>query len=518
MNSICVIRRLGLVCCAALLGARGFAEEAPAEILRAAKERMHGKPWKVEALVQGEKGFKVAGIINGPDFDLTIQDARGSSRQIALGEQGWSSADGGKTWNKSKPIDRRHYFITHTPIKFRPDAKIPPFEKVETSTGDGETLLHVRFAAPDAVAYEGDRPNHWIARDGDTPAAIRRYAGPIGFENEYVTAQVRYAPVAEAKPILPPPGNPAAAPASDAPEAMLSAALRRMETGVWAVEGAVTSKKKARVHGLISGRNFDLSMEPEADGTPIRQIAIKDKSWASYDGGKTWKKMSADDRPVYLWVQSPIMGGVLPPFEAVGRETHGTESWLHVRLKVSEKLDSEKERPHYWLALDAEGDANGVRRYEGNLAQGEQVIFCEIDYRPAGKDVAIKPPVALATRAAGPPPPIEGKTLGFFDIEAQKFDLAGKVVRVEITGKTLSADPIGGDLVRVMVKDITDRYGFVEFPRAGLKKLGIGASYSGKPVSIYLLIMPQGKEPAAKATAVGSKFIRDADGEGTYQW
>ena len=113
---------------------------------------------------------------------------------------------------------------------------------------------------------------------------------------------------------------------------------------------------------------------------------------------------------------------------------------------------------------------------------------------------------------------MEGKTFGFFDIEAQKFELAGKVVRVEITGKTLAADPLGGDAMRVMVKDTTDRSGLVEFPRAGLEKLGMRASYSGKPVSLYLLITPQGKEPAAKSTAVGSKFTRLRDGEVKYEW
>ena len=149
---------------------------------------------------------------------------------------------------------------------------------------------------------------------------------------------------------------------------------------------------------------------------------------------------------------------------------------------------------------------------------GEQVIFCEVDYRPVDNGAVIKPPMASAKTAAGPPPPIEGKTLGFFDIEAQKFELTGKVVRVEITGKILGSEPIGGDIVRAMVKDTAERYGQVEFPRAGLEKLGLSKSYAGKPVSLYLLITPQGKEPAAKCTAVGSKFTRSADGGGKYEW
>jgi len=130
---------------------------------------------------------------------------------------------------------------------------------------------------------------------------------------------------------------------------------------------------------------------------------------------------------------------------------------------------------------------------------------------------AIKPPATSAPHSTELPPPID-ETLGFFDIERQKFALAGKIVRVEITGKAISADPLGGKLVRVMVKDTAEHYGLVEFPRAGLEKLGISASYAGKPVALYLLITPQGAKPTAKATAVGSRFTHGSDGTGTYEW
>ena len=137
---------------------------------------------------------------------------------------------------------------------------------------------------------------------------------------------------------------------------------------------------------------------------------------------------------------------------------------------------------------------------------------------PAANGAVIKPGTAAAKTKTSLPPPIEGKPFGFFDIEAQKFELGGKVVRVEITGRILGSEPIGGDMVRAMVKDTADRYGQVEFPRAGLEKLGLGRSYAGKAVSLYLLITPQGKEPAAKSTAVGSKFSRDGKGGGKYEW
>jgi len=315
-----------------------------------------------------------------------------------------------------------------------------------------------------------------------------------------------------------PPGNPRAIRASEPPEAVLETALRQMNKGLWEVEATITTTKKARVHGMIKGRDFDLAMEPDADGTPIRQIAINDKAWGSYDHGNTWKAVDSEDRLIFSWVHSPVRsGGNLPAFEAVGSESQGNETWLHLRLKVSEKLESEKQRPHYWLALDADGHPLGVRHYEGNLAQGEHVIYCVVDYRPAGKGAAIKPPAASAPRSAERPAPID-ETLGFFDIERQKLALAGKIVRVEITGKIISADPLGKEQVRAMVKDTAEHYGLVEFPRAGLEKLGISASYSGKPVALYLLITPQGAKPAAKATAVGSRFTRGRDGKGTYEW
>lgn len=129
----------------------------------------------------------------------------------------------------------------------------------------------------------------------------------------------------------------------------------------------------------------------------------------------------------------------------------------------------------------------------------------------------IKPPATSAPHSTELPAPID-ETLDFFDIERQKFALAGKIVRVEITGKAISADPLGGKLVRVMVKDTAEHYGLVEFPRAGLEKLGISASYAGKPVALYLLITPQGAKPTAKATAVGSRFTHGSDGTGSYEW
>jgi len=69
------------------------------------------------------------------------------------------------------------------------------------------------------------------------------------------------------------------------PDPLVNAAMRNMETGVWSVNGSVTFKKIIKLHGLLSGEDFDLSMEPGVkSGVPLRGIVIKDKAWVCSDG------------------------------------------------------------------------------------------------------------------------------------------------------------------------------------------------------------------------------------------
>src|SRR5262249_48190198 len=61
---------------------------------------------------------------------------------------------------------------------------------------------------------------------------------------------------------------------------LVNAALKNMETGVWSVNGTVTGKKTIKLHGLLAGEDFDLTMEPGMKpDTPLRGIVIKDKAW-----------------------------------------------------------------------------------------------------------------------------------------------------------------------------------------------------------------------------------------------
>ena len=83
------------------------------------------------------------------------------------------------------------------------------------------------------------------------------------------------------------------------PDALLAAAMKKMSTGVWSVNGTVTSKKTIKLHGLLSGEDFDLTMEPGVKpDTPMREIVIKDKAWICSDG-KTWHAGRPDDRLIY---------------------------------------------------------------------------------------------------------------------------------------------------------------------------------------------------------------------------
>ena len=48
------------------------------------------------------------------------------------------------------------------------------------------------------------------------------------------------------------------------PDALLSSAMNNMNTGVWSVNGTVTVTKVIKLHGLLAGEDFDLSIDPES--------------------------------------------------------------------------------------------------------------------------------------------------------------------------------------------------------------------------------------------------------------
>ena len=316
------------------------------------------------------------------------------------------------------------------------------------------------------------------------------------------------------------------------PDALLSAAMKKMSTDVWSVNGTVTSKKTIKLRGLLSGEDFDLTMEPGVKlNTPMREIAIKDKAWVCSDG-ETWHAGSENDRLIYNWTHVPIMTGrQLPAFEKIGAEQRNGQTWLHVRLKVPEKKVNPKELPQYWLVLDSQGQAQYIGHTEMPMFSQarNEVLYCSFDYAPATEKIA-PPPLG---------PPVDDKAYGFNDIEQHKFDWKGNIVRIEVMPKILESKQIGEDIHRAFLKDTAtpNHYGIVEFPHDALVKLGflkkivsgahawedlekMGAlgRTEGEPVSFYVQVIPIGEKPAARAVAVGAKLVQDPDGSVTYTW
>jgi tetratricopeptide (TPR) repeat protein len=308
--------------------------------------------------------------------------------------------------------------------------------------------------------------------------------------------------------------------------------MKNMSSGVWSVNGTVKSKKTIKLHGLLSGEDFDLSMEPGTKpDTPLRGIVIKDKAWVCSDG-ETWHAGRPDDRLIYNWAHVPIMADLkLPPFEKVGSEQRIGQTWLHLRLKVPEKKIDPKELPQYWLVLDSQGQAQYIGHTEmPTFSQAtKQTIYCSLDYAPSTEKI-VPPPLG---------PPVDEKAYGFNDIEQHKFDWKGRIVRIEVTPRILESKQIGEDMYRAFLKDTATpkHYGVVEFPHDTLVKLGflkkivsgahawkdlekMGAlgRTEGEPVSFYVQVIPIGEKPAARAVAVGSKLIRDPDGSVSYIW
>ena len=288
-------------------------------------------------------------------------------------------------------------------------------------------------------------------------------------------------------------------------------------------------EKTIKLHGRLSGEDFDLTMERVKPNAPMRGIMIKDKAWVCSDG-ETWHAGTPDDRLLYNWAHTPIMTGRLEPaFENVGTEQRDGQTWLHIRLKVAEAKADPKELPQYWLVLDSQGQAQYIGHAEMPMMSQGSVLHCSFDYAPATEKIA-PPPLG---------PPVDDKVYGFNDIEQHKFDWKGKIVRVEVTPKLLESKQIGEDTYRAFLKDTAtpNHYGVIEFPHDALVKLGflkkiVSGAHSweelekmgalgrteGAPVSFYVQLIPIGEKPAARAVAVGAKLIRDADGSVSYTW
>jgi hypothetical protein len=184
----------------------------------------------------------------------------------------------------------------------------------------------------------------------------------------------------------------------DKASASLAAALKLMETGTWEVNATISRGKKMRVHGLLAGEDFDLTLEPE-DRNAVRQIAIKDEVWASFDGGKTWKLQSASEqtpfRRIYAFVHNPLRSEpASTALEVVKDETRDGETRMHLRRKISGRKKSEFQQTEYWIVLSRDPKRNGVQRYEGPVTEPgheKEPLHCVATYQRV-TDKTIQPP------------------------------------------------------------------------------------------------------------------------------
>ncbi len=174
--------------------------------------------------------------------------------------------------------------------------------------------------------------------------------------------------------------------------------LNLMERGTWEVDATLSRGTKMRVHGLLAGKDFDLTLEPEGRNA-VRQIAIKDQVWASFDGSKTWKLESGGEqtpfRRVYAFVHNPLRSEIaLPTLEVVEQERRDGETWMHLGPRVSDKKKGKLQQMEYWIARSQDSKRNGVRRYEGPVTEPgheKEPLHCVATYQPAnGK--TIEPP------------------------------------------------------------------------------------------------------------------------------
>jgi hypothetical protein len=184
----------------------------------------------------------------------------------------------------------------------------------------------------------------------------------------------------------------------DKASAMLASALKLMETGTWEVDATISRAFKFRVHGLLSGKDFDLTVEPE-NRNAFRLIAIKDQVWSSFDGSKTWKLENTKGHVLtqrfYAFVHNPLRSEpTLPALEVVREETQEGETRMQLRFKISDKKKRELERMEYWIVISQDPKRNGVRRYEGPVTEPgheKEPLHCVATYQPA-TDKTIQPP------------------------------------------------------------------------------------------------------------------------------
>src|SRR4030095_5717194 len=183
---------------------------------------------------------------------------------------------------------------------------------------------------------------------------------------------------------------------------LLAQGLKLMQAGVWEVDATISRAFKFRIHGLLAGQDFDLTVEPE-DRNAFRVIAIKGQLWTSFDGSKTWKLEDAKGQAVvqrfHAFVHNPLRSEAAPPaLQVVTQETHDGDTWMQLRSKKADKRKAEPQQTEYWIAISQDPKRNGVRRYEGPVTEPgheKEPLHCVATYQPANNKT-IQPPASAA--------------------------------------------------------------------------------------------------------------------------
>jgi hypothetical protein len=113
---------------------------------------------------------------------------------------------------------------------------------------------------------------------------------------------------------------------------------------------------------------------------------------------------------------------------------------------------------------------------------------------------------------ASPAPALtDGKVFTLAEINRRKFELNGKVVRVELVGRRYDVEEMSPTEFRIFVRDPSrslSGYGHIYFSREGLETLGLLKKPNYGVLSFFVLVSPE------KLTAIGRYA---ASGNGTIQ-
>jgi hypothetical protein len=143
----------------------GSSQENVDSLVNAAMKNMESGVWSVNGTVQAKKTIKLQGLLDGEDFDLSMEPGVNPNtpmREIVIKNKAWICSDG-ETWHATGPDDRLIYNWAHVPIMA--DRKFAPFEKVGSEQRNGQTWLHVRLKVPEKNVKPKELPQYWLALD-----------------------------------------------------------------------------------------------------------------------------------------------------------------------------------------------------------------------------------------------------------------------------------------------------------------------------------------------------------------